>query len=110
MNSTDTTTVGTTVTSPAADMCAAPVIGVLGAMAAPAAPSTTTGLPFAGTAVRLRGSQAAWAGFAATGVLSGTAVLPIVQIDAERRPATPGGYAQHTSSTPGDLPRRVLLS
>ncbi|MCZ2829653.1 hypothetical protein O2W14_12495 [Modestobacter sp. VKM Ac-2986] len=102
MNSTDTTTVGTTVTSPAAGTCAA-VLG-LGWSDTPGAPSTTTGLPFAGMAVRLRGWKAAEGRTHATGVLSGTGVLPTVQIDAQRRPATPGGYAERTNSTPGDLP------
>ena len=108
MSSTDTTTVGTTVTSPAPGMCAA-VLG-LGRSNTHRAPLTTTGLPFAGTAVRLRGSKAAWGAFGTTGVLSGTGALPTVQIDAERRPATPGGYAERTSSTPGDLPPEGPLS
>jgi hypothetical protein len=96
VNSTDTTTVGTTVTSPAADVCAASTVVL--AMAGAGAPATTTGLPFAGTAVRLRGSKTGWAEFGTTGVLTGA--LP-VQIDAER---LPGGYAQQNSTTPGDLP------
>ena len=108
MNSTDTTTVGTTVTSPAAGMCAA-VLG-LGWSNSHRTPLSTTGLPFAGTAVRLRGPKAAAGLFATTGVLSGTDALPTVQIDAERRPATPGGYAERTSSTPGDLPPEGPLS
>ena len=104
MTSTDTTTVGMTVTSPAAGVCAAPV--VLGAMAPTGVAVRTTGLPFAGTAVRLRGSETGWAEFDATGV------LPLLngmarQIDADR---LPGGYAQHDSTTPGDLPPGVLLS
>ena len=110
MTSTDTTTVGTTVTSPAADLCAASVRPAVLAMSTAGAPATTTGLPFAGTAVRLRGSKTGWNAFGATGLPIGADALPAVQIDAERRPATPGGYAQHTSSTPGDLPRRALLS
>ena len=108
MNSTDTTTVGTTVTLPAARTCAA-VLG-LGWSNTHGAPSTTTGLPFAGMAPRLRGSEAAGDRAVATGVLIGIRALPTVQIDAERRPATPGGYAERTSSTPGDLPPEGPLS
>jgi hypothetical protein len=106
VNSTDTTTVGTTVTSPAAGLRAA----VLNATCTHGAPSTTTGLPFAGMAVRLRGWKADGGRYATTGVLSGAAALPTVQIDALRLPATPGGSAERTSSTPGDLPPGDPLS
>jgi hypothetical protein len=114
VNSTDTTTVGTTVTSPTADLCAATVRPAVRpavlAMATAGVPSTVTGLPFAGMAVRLRGSKTGWDTFAATGLPIGADALPTVQIGAERLPATNGGYAERTSSTPGDLPPGALLS
>ena len=106
MNSTDTTTVGTTVTSPAAGLRAA----VGNATCTHGAPSTTTALLFAGTAVRPRGWKADGGRYATTGVLSGTDALPTVQIDALRLPAMPGGTAERTSSTPGDLPPEGPLS
>ena len=108
MNSTDTTTVGTPATSPAAGMRAA-VLG-LGRSSTHGAPSTTTGLPLAGIAVRLRGATTTGGRFAATGVLSGTDALAYVQLDALRRSATPGGFAEPISSTPGDLPPEGPLS
>ena len=110
MNSTDTTTVGTTVTSPAAGLCAALVRPAVLATVHPAAPSTATGLPFAGMAVRLRGSKTGWGEFGTTGLPAGANALPAVQIGAQRLPATTGGYAERTSTTPGDLPPGVLLS
>ena len=109
MNSTDTTTVGTTVTSPAAGRCAASVRPAVLATATAGAPTTTTGLPFAGTAVRLRDSKSGWNGFGATGLPAGADVLPVVQIDAQRLHAT-GGYAERTSTTPGNSPPGALLS
>ena len=118
MNSTDTTTVGTTMTSPAG-LCAAslrPAVlttavqaTAVQATATAGAPATTTGLPFAGMAVRLRGSKTGWAAFGATGLPTGADALPAVQIGAQHLPAT-GGYAERTSTIPGDLPPGVLLS
>ena len=110
MNSTDTTTVGTSVTSPAAGVCAASVRPAVLAMATAGAPSTGTGLPFAGMAVRLQGSKTGWGEFGATGLPAGADALPLVQIGAQRLPAVNGGYAERTSTTPGDLPPGVLLS
>ena len=110
MNSTDTTTVGTTVTSPAADLCAASVHPAVLAMATSGAPATAIGLPFAGTAVRLRGTTTGWSEFGTTGLPTGADVLPAVQIGAQRLPATTGGYVERISTTPGNLPPGVLLS
>jgi hypothetical protein len=110
VNSTDTTTVGTTVTSPTADLCAAAVRPAVLAMATAGVLSTVTGLPFAGMAVRLRGSKPGWDTFPATGLPTGADALPAVQIGAQRLPATNGGYAERTSTTPGDLPPGALLS
>jgi hypothetical protein len=110
VNSTDTTTVGTTVTSPAAGLCAASVRPAVLAMATAGAPSTATALPLVGMAVRLRGSTTGWAAFDATGLPTGAYALPAVQIGAQRLPATNGGHAERTSTTPGDLPPGALLS
>jgi hypothetical protein len=106
VNSTDTTTVGTTVTSPAAGPCAA----VANWTGTHGAPSTSTGLPFAGMAVRLRGSKTTGAEFAATGLPAGIDALHSVQIGALRQPAPVGGYAERTSTTPGNLPPDGPLS
>ena len=106
MNSTDTTTVGTTVTSPAAGSCAV----VLSWTGTHGAPSTSTGLPFAGMAVRLRGSKTTGGRFAATGLPAGIDALHSDQNGALRQPASVGGYAERTSTTPGNLPPDGPLS
>jgi hypothetical protein len=107
VNSTDTTTVGTTVTSPAAGLCAA--LGNAGLMASNRAPWNGTGLPVAGSAVRRRELTVLGATPSTTGAPFGADALSYVQFET-LRPATPGGAAQHISSTPGDLPPEDPLS
>ena len=100
MNSTDTTTVGTNVTSPAAVLRPGPWTGA--GTAIPGAPLTGTAMSCAGEPKRLRGVSG--------DALPTAGVLPFLQTGAQRRPTYANGSAQHTSSTPGDLPPGVRLS
>ena len=111
MISTDTRNTGAgTLTPPAVGMCSADQVVL---MAPCAAPWKGTGLPVAGSAspVRLRGLIAA-AGTtgSSVGVALGVTARPSVQTTALQGFAVAGVPAEHTSSTPGDLPPEDPLS
>jgi hypothetical protein len=87
-------------------------------MAPVAAPVDGTGLPLSGqllsgsvTPIRLRGlTAAAGTTGTTTGAFLGATARPSVQTPAPRGFAVAGVPAEHTSSTPGDLPPEDRLS
>jgi hypothetical protein len=109
--STDTTYTGAgNETPPAIGLCWGDQVVL---MAPFAAPVDGTGLPLAGpaTPIRLRGlTAAAGTTGTTTGAFIGATARPSVPTTALRGIAVDGIPAEHTSSTPGDLPPEDRLS